>query len=117
MNFFKLENGQLISGSGSKLPDDSYITNWEVLATKEDGSYYSFYNADGTADLVKEQEELDLKTQAEFRALRDSYLAKCDIAINKALDNGVDATELRALRQALRDATIEWIMPNVAIIN
>ena len=38
---------------------------------------------------------------------------EADILINKALDNGKDATNLRAYRQALRDATINWVIPNL----
>lgn len=62
---------------------------------------------DGTTRYVKSVETL----RADFRHERDLKLIECDIEINKALDNGLDTTELRKYRQALRDATIKWVMP------
>ena len=41
----------------------------------------------------------------------DDLLDKADKAINKAEDLGKDSTMLRTYRQALRDATITWVMP------
>jgi hypothetical protein len=41
----------------------------------------------------------------EIRKQRAPLLAQADIAINKAVDNGEDATPLRVYRQALRDIT------------
>ena len=65
----------------------------------------------GDTFVVPEKSEIDI--QIEFRMLRDSLLAKADILINKAVDNSQDATKLRAYRQALRDATINWVMPSL----
>lgn len=56
-------------------------------------------------------EEFLIQSQNKFRAERDSLLAKVDIEINKSEDNGLDSTNLRAYRQALRDSTINWVMP------
>ena len=55
----------------------------------------------------------EAQIQAEFRAERDKLINQADIIINKALDNNQDVTSLRAYRQALRDATIKWIIPNL----
>lgn len=61
---------------------------------------------------VAEQDAEALKiTQDSFRAERNALLNKVDIEINKAVDNGLDTTNLRAYRQALRDATLTWTMP------
>lgn len=60
--------------------------------------------------------QVALKTQedeATFRAERNQLLSECDIMINKAEDNGEDTTALRTYRQALRDATIDWVMPTL----
>lgn len=62
---------------------------------------------DGTTEYIRSE----IEKQADFRYERDLLLNKCDIEINKALDNGLDTTELQKYRQALRDATIEWVMP------
>ena len=62
---------------------------------------------DGTTEYIKSVKTL----RADFRHERDLLLNKCDIEINKALDNGLDVIELRKYRQALRDATIKWVMP------
>jgi hypothetical protein len=39
--------------------------NIGVVAKKEDGSYYEYYNIDGTPDLNREQKELIEKTKTE----------------------------------------------------
>ena len=51
--------------------------------------------------------------QSEFRANRNLELNTVDILINKAEDNSEDTTALRAYRQALRDATVDWVMPTL----
>lgn len=57
------------------------------------------------------EEELLKQKQDEFRANRNTLLDKVDKAINIAEDLGNDSTLLRTYRQALRDATIKWAMP------
>jgi hypothetical protein len=54
---------------------------------------------------------LALVAQAGARDKRSTLLAEADILINKALDNGQDATALRAYRQALRDITTQTGFP------
>ena len=49
--------------------------------------------------------------EIQFRYDREVLLKKVDIEINKAEDLGEDTKSLRLYRQALRDATINWIMP------
>ena len=56
-------------------------------------------------------EEILKQEQSKFRAERDALLQQVDIAINKDEDLGKDTKALRAYRQALRDATILWVMP------
>ena len=56
------------------------------------------------------KEALDA-TQAEFRAERDVLLAEADIEINKLVDAGLATTVYSEYRQALRDATITWVLP------
>lgn len=58
-------------------------------------------------------EDLTGASEAEFRAKRNELLKEADILINKAEDNGEDSSELRAYRQALRDATIDWVIPSL----
>jgi hypothetical protein len=52
----------------------------------------------------------------EIRKQRAPLLAQADIAINKAIDKGEDATPLRVYRQALRDITTTFAndLANVA---
>ena len=59
------------------------------------------------------QAELFKEYQVAFRGERNALLAQADILINKTVDMGGDATNLRAYRQALRDATITWVMPKL----
>lgn len=63
--------------------------------------------------LTDEEIETEKRKQFEiqFRFDRDSLLQKTDIEINKAEDLGEDTKILRTYRQCLRDATINWIMP------
>lgn len=58
----------------------------------------------------KTQDQLDL----EFRFKRNELIVEADILINKAEDNSQDSTKLRAYRQALRDSTINWILPKLS---
>ena len=91
---------------------------------KEDCLKYGVTLTGGQLTLIKEvedniilpnQEEIEAEKlnqfQIQFRYDRDILLAKIDITINKAEDLGQDTKELRAYRQALRDSTKDWIMP------
>lgn len=57
------------------------------------------------------EEELLKQKQDKFRADRNILLDKVDKEINKADDLGESSAELRTYRQALRDATINWVLP------
>jgi hypothetical protein len=48
-----------------------------------------------------------------IRAQRDALLAEADWRIQRAEDQGADATHLRAYRQALRDVTVQPDARNV----
>ena len=61
------------------------------------------------------EEEIKKETQSQFRAERDKLLVEADIEINKLVDAGIDSTEWRVYRQALRDATLTWILPSKPI--
>lgn len=97
--------GYLLNGTMS-VPNDSgnreYQAIQEWLSIKGNKAIPEF-----TVDELLEQ------TQTKFRQDRDVLLDQADILINKALDNNTDATKLRAYRQALRDATVTWIMPDI----
>ena len=60
-------------------------------------------------------EEIEQEAQAQFRTERDKLLVEADIEINKLIDLGLDATEWRAYRQALRDSTLTWVLPSKPI--
>lgn len=66
---------------------------------------------------TKEEIETEKRKQFEiqFRYDRDLLLKKVDIAIYIAEDLGQDTIALRAYRQALRDATKDWILPEGVI--
>ena len=55
MGYYKLNTDGTIK-SRSKQVDNTWLALSE-LETKEDGSYYTYYNQDGTADLAKEEAE------------------------------------------------------------
>lgn len=100
--------------------DYIYSVTGKVIAMNEDKYVYL-----STGELVEEENiakanELKLEdelkeTQAQFRAERDKLLAEADIEINKLVDAGIDTTEWRAYRQALRDSTLTWVLPSKPI--
>ena len=53
--------------------------------------------------------------QRQFRAERNNLLVEADIEINKLVDLGLDSTEWRVYRQALRDSTLTWGLPSKPI--
>jgi hypothetical protein len=57
---------------------------------------------------AKQQEEQE---QLDFRNERNALLAEIDNEINIAEDAGASTAPLRLHRQALRDATIDWVIP------
>ena len=63
----------------------------------------------------EKQEEIRLQEQAQFRAERDKLLVEADIEINKLVDLGLDATQWRVYRQALRGSTLTWVLPSKPI--
>ena len=71
-----------------------------------DGENVSFEKVDW-----RTAEEIEQEAQVQFRTERDKLLVEADIEINKLVDLGLDATEWRVYRQALRDSTITWTMP------
>ena len=71
-----------------------------------DGDNISFDKVDW-----RTEEEIEQETQSQFRDNRDKLLVEADIEINKLVDAGIDSTEWRAYRQALRDSTLTWVLP------
>ena len=71
-----------------------------------DGDSISFDKVDW-----RTPEEIEQEVQAQFRTDRDKLLVEADIEINKLVDTGIDATEWRVYRQALRDSTLTWVLP------
>lgn len=99
-----------------KIQGQGYLLNGTMIVPIVDGnSEYElikkWLSEGNTPEPEFTEEELLTQKQNKFRSERDSFLAKVDIEINKAEDKNLDTTVLRAYRQALRDATIEWIMP------
>ena len=99
-----------------KIQGNGYLVNGNILVPKADGnSEYELIKqwiAEGnTPESEFTEEELLTKKQNEFRLERNTLLDKVDKAINIAEDLGNDSTLLRTYRQALRDATVTWTMP------
>lgn len=99
-----------------KIQGQGYLLNEIMSVPKVDGNreyeLIKQWLAEGnTPEPGFTDEELILKEQDEFRLERNLLLDKVDKAINIAEDLGKDSTVLRTYRQALRDATITWVMP------
>ena len=106
--------------STTVIDTDPRVSNW--FKSKPVGENGEEYKGEWIGDTysftmipLATQEELDAielsATQAEFRTTRNTLLSKLDIEINIAFDTGLPTLELSAYRQALRDATILWVMP------
>ena len=61
-------------------------------------------------------EEIQGQEQAQFRAERNQLLIEADIEINKLEDLNMDSSSWRAYRQALRDSTESWILPEELVL-
>lgn len=99
-----------------KIQGDCCLLNGNIHVPKADGNreyeIIKQWIAEGnTPEPEFTEEELVTQKQNEFRAERNALLDKVDKLINKAEDLGNDSTVLRTYRQALRDATITWLMP------
>lgn len=89
-----------------------YLVNGTTFFPKENCEQVKQWMAEGNIPEPEfTDEELLTQKQNEFRAKRNALLDKVDIEINKAEDLGQDTQLLRTYRQALRDATIDWILP------
>lgn len=56
----------------------------------------------------------EIPEESIFRVKRNGLLYEADIMINKALDSGEDVSGLRAYRQALRDSTVDLVIPDIS---
>lgn len=78
-------------------PPQPCFRPWMEGTRLESGEWVGEWRDDGPAPLTAEQ------IQRLERLWRDSELPGADFAINQLEDNGQDASEWRAYRQALRD--------------
>lgn len=92
-----------------RLADGAYIPFADGNVDYEE--YKQWLSEGNTPEPEFNKQELIEQFQTKFRFDRDTLLKNVDIEINKSEDNGLDSTNLRAYRQSLRDATINWIMP------
>lgn len=84
------------------------LKDFELLIKKCQDSFIYPTNEEIEAEKRKQFE-------IQFRFDRDILLKQTDIEINKAEDLGQNIATLRAYRQALRDATIKWVLPESII--
>lgn len=96
----------------SVIPSDAKPISEEQLQNIRNNGHNKI-NMDGTTELFdfRTDEEKTIQFETDFRVERNNLINEVDIEINKALDNGLDVTILRQYRQALRDATIAWVLP------
>lgn len=89
-----------------------YLVNGNTFFPKENSTFIDQWIVQGNTPTPEfTDKELLKQKQDEFRLERNALLDKVDKAINKAEDLGKDSAILRTYRQALRDATITWTMP------
>jgi hypothetical protein len=114
MNFYKIVNGELVSGSGLRVPDDTFSTDWSILETDANGQHFKFYNTDGTANLVKEQAEADQVARQAWKESRT--LAVSQIIVTTASGKKFDGGETSQTRMSRAVAVLDpgetqpWIL-------
>ena len=93
-----------------------YLVNSNTFFPKDNCELVKQWIEEGnTPEAEYTEEELINQNQDKFRFERDSLLKKVDIAIYKSEDLGQDTQLLRAYRQALRNAAIDFILPESVI--
>ena len=103
-----------------KIQGQGYLLNGIMSVPKTDGNreyelIKQWLLEGNTPEPEFTEEELLIQKQNEFRAERDKLLVEADIEINKLTDIGLDSTEWRVYRQALRDSTLTWALPSKPI--
>ena len=93
--------------SNVEVDNQTWFTNMGMNKIIIDGDNITFDKVDW-----RTPEEIEQEVQAQFRVERDKLLAEADIEINKLVDLGLDSTEWRVYRQALRDSTLTWVLPS-----
>ena len=86
-----------VRADGTLLPKHKSLSDLEV---KEDGSYYKYYNQDGTADLVKEQAENEAQALADWKASRAEAVA--NIVVTTTSGKKFDGDEQSQIRMGLK---------------
>ncbi len=80
-----------------------------ILEQKVDGTYYTYYNADGTPDLVKEQVDIDAKKLADAKLAKEKSLSSLTVTITSGKVFYADPNS----RADLVDVVIEGILNNM----
>lgn len=97
-----------------------YLVDDELYVQISEGNRHyqdvlNYIKDGGMLEEAYTQDELLVNNQNVFRAERNRLISLADIEINKLDDVGVDSTTWRNYRQALRDATNNWVLPNVPL--
>ena len=115
--YYKLNTDGTIQ-SRNKQPDESWLS-LDSLEAREDGSYYKYYNTDGTPDLVKEQAESDAQALADWKASRAEAVA--NIKVTTLAGNEFDGDEVSQTRMSRAISVMEdtdttmWVLANNAV--
>ena len=96
----------------SEIPTPNIEVTEEVWQEALNINANCYENGEFIVKDFRTEEEIEQETQSQFRAERDKLLAEADIEINKLVDAGLDSTEWRVYRQALRDSTLTWLLPS-----
>lgn len=123
MKYLELENtkikGAYDSDINKNIPETAIEVSEEIwLQRLNDSSLNAYENGELLSKDFRTEDEILIDNQAKFRAERDALLAKCDIAINIAMDNNLDTLDsLKTLRQALRNSTVDWVLPDTSLLD
>ncbi len=101
-------DGTLSEYVGTKPPIE-YALYKEHFSTKSDGKLYTYYNQDGTPDLVKEQVDIDAKALADAKLAKEKSLSSLTVTITSGKVFYADPNS----RTDLVDVVIEGMLNNM----
>lgn len=129
LNRYKIENGKYVFHTFSQgqkfntsvwLENDGRFEKKTEIVTDESGAetvvdigYYTYYNEDGTPDLVKEQELGYQKALADWKSERQTKVDNIEVIYNDVIYQGDEVSQTRMARAitSMTDdtVTIPWV--------
>ncbi len=99
---------------------DEWLENNGRFELNQEGSYYTYYNQDGTPNLVKEQADIDAKAYSDWKKSRADAVDTIEVTYGGVVYQGDEKSQDRMSRaiNGLPDdvATINWIAKDNTLV-